>query len=175
MNIPGVLNNIICEISNSNDCNLCWKFVFGGRSDYFNLAPARSEDDDSDGAPDCDCVRVGVLRIRSANVYDTSAGTVTLKHRDWFLEIFAGIPSDIGFQFYDEVEPKSKAESKWEKFLYPISCCMSGIPNTLCDQLSCCGSSTVDIVKWEPDMKLNYEDNNYDGWLISATLREYGD
>lgn len=163
MNIANIFSSIIDRLNESNDCGLCWRFVMGGRRDYLNLVKN----------DDCCCAVVGITRIVGRKGM-TSIGE---RYTDWELEVFAGIPSDLDIQFYNEVDSCEDAieQSKWEKYLHPIHCCLMEIDDNICDVHNCQGClTTVEIQQSAThEMRLNYLDNNYDGWIIRMTIREW--
>ena len=171
MNIADILNDIVDKLNDTDSCGLCWKLVLGGRSDYFN--------NERDHATECDCddccVRLGVLKISNTFGYRSSSEFVTKVYNQWDVQIFAGVPSGLDIQFYNEVNPSDSDNSKWTKYIHPIHCCLETLDNDICDVHNCFGChTTIEIVSWRSEMKMNYTDRNLDGWLINATIREYG-
>lgn len=166
MNIAEVMNKIVQGYNDNDDCGLCWKFVFGGRQDYFNVAKL--------DCGDACCVTVGILRNSFVNGYKKQGDYTTHIYRDWNIQIFAGIPSKLDIQFYNEIDCEDTCGSKWTKYVHPIICCMDKLDVTICDVCNCEGATTsVEVQKWDAEVKLNFLDNNYDGWFINATLREW--
>lgn len=162
MNIVKVLNNIVCKL----DCGICWNFVPGGRSDYLNLAQPCEGDE-------C-CAILGLLRNQFTTGYVSSGDFTTKRYRDWNIELFAGVPSRIDVQFYNEVRPDEFEKSKWEKYLHPIYCCLSDMDIDICNEHTCDGCETsVEVTQWNMEQRLNYLDNNYDGWFVRAVIREW--
>lgn len=163
MNIAHIFHEKIKQLNLSDDCGLCWRFVMGGRRDYLNL----THNDE------CCCATVGVTNIIARNGV-TNIGEL---YTDWELEVFAGIPSRLDIQFYNEVDDCTEKvnESKWEKYIYPIFCCLSDLDDNICDIHNCQGNETTVEVQSAVthEVKLNYLDNNYDGWIIRMTLREW--
>lgn len=166
MNIVDVLDKIVSKLNDGKGCDLCWKLVFAGRQDYLNLANANMDGD-------C-CALVGIINNSFTAGYTTSNEFTTKRYNDWNIQLFAGIPSRLDIQFYDELRPEDKCNSKWAKYLYPIKCCLENLDVTICDVHNCSGCpTTVEIWNWQMNMKLNYLDGNFDGWLINATIREW--
>lgn len=166
MNIVSIIDKIISSLGQKS-CDLCWNFVFGGREDYFNLAQQNQE-------CECCCATVGILRNSMTTGFSANNNFSTKSYRDWNLEIFAGIPSRLDIQFFNEVDPNKTEESKWVKYLYPILCCLQDIDTQICDEFTCQGNPTsIEIRSWNFEMKLNYADINFDGWLIRTTIREW--
>lgn len=168
MDIAQIVNTIVEGLNNDSGCGLCWKFIFGGRSDYFNNA-----------RPDCTCetccVALGVFKVSSRTIYKTEGEFINKHYTDWSIEMFAGIPSTLDIQFYNEIRPDDIVSSKWVKFLNPIRCCLESMDIDFCDIYDRCklGESTIEIQSWETEMKINYLDQNYDGWFIKTTIREW--
>lgn len=167
MNIAKILNKIFS--SENLNCDLCWNFVFAGRQDHFNLNSAET---------DCEscCVRVGVISNTFTTGYQGNDNFTRPAYRDWSFQIFAGIPSELDIQFYNEIsnDPDKVKESKWEKYLYPVFCCLADIDQKICDIYNCdCEETTLEMRSWDFEQKLNFLDANYDGWLIRARFREW--
>lgn len=166
MDIANIFNKITEKFNEEERCGLCWKFIFGGRSDYFNNAAI------VDGE-EC-CVRIGVLKNSFTGGYKRDANFSERVYREWNIEIFAGIPSRLDIMFYNEIPGHPVEESKWVKYLYPVMCCMDEAQINVCDVHNCNGSeTTVEIWQWNGEMKLNYSDSNLDGWLFRAVIREW--
>ena len=166
MNIAEILQRAVDKLNDDSKCGLCWRFVLAGRQDYLNLAKMPCDGD-------C-CVLVGVMKAVYKTGYQTSTSGNLRTHRDWEIEIFAGIQSRLDIQFFNEVDPDLSDESKWSKYLYPISCCFDESEIDFCGLHSCInGETTIEITSWNAEMKINYMDNNYDGWLYRATFREW--
>lgn len=182
MDIVNILEKLVHKY-NESDCGLCWKIVLGGRSDYFNNERDQPEKpaDFWGIQPDenCDncCVRLGVLRIANTSGFQVTGedgAFVTKQYTDWTLQLFAGIPSRLDLQFYNEVRPEETEQSKWVKYIRPIQCCMTNTEVEICDLHNCCGcETTVEVRAWNMEMRLNYSDRNMDGWNINATFREW--
>lgn len=166
MDIANIMQRIVGKFEENENCGFCWKFVFGGRQDFLNLV--KSNDDDM-----C-CALVGVIKNTFTTGYKSNNSFTTKIYKDWNLQIFAGVPSRFDAQFYNEVDQYDICSSRWNKYLYPIQCCMDNLDTTICDTHNCDGcQTTVEIVSWSGEMKLNYLDENFDGWLITATIREW--
>lgn len=162
MNIVKILGDIVPKL----DCGLCWRFAAGGRQDYLNLIQ-------NDPNSDC-CAVLGILRTQVSTVYEGNVNFREKRYRDWNLELFAGVPSRLDIQFYNELRPEDSKNSKWEKYLHPIFCCLSDVDDRICEVHSCQGNeTTIDVVRWDLEQKINYLDNNYDGWFVRATFREW--
>lgn len=166
MDIIDIMNKITQKLNEDESCGLCWKFIFGGRQDYLNLAK-------SDCYDDC-CVNIGILNNSYTTGYDRTDDFASKRYNDWNIQMFIGIPSRLDIQFYDEVDPERSGDSKWIKYIYPIQCCIDDLDVTICDTHNCKGgNNTVEIWNWSANMKLNFMDGNFDGWLINTTIREW--
>lgn len=168
MNIIEVLATEIAKWQTEGKCGLCWEYVPGGRADYFNnLQPRVNED--------C-CVYVGVLSIKQSSGFQISGEFVNKRYCDWRVRIIAGIPSSLDIQFFNENPDYPADQGKWEKYIFPIFSCFGGccVEMDLCNIHNCSGNvTTVEPIRWESEMVLNYADLNLDGVLIDATFREY--
>lgn len=166
MNIVDIIQKVVKNIESKGTCDLCFKFVLGGRQDYLNLANNSYED--------CECVTIGVLKNAAVNGYVKQGEFVSKTYVDWNVQLFAGIPSRLDLQFYNEVDSNDTCNSKWSKYIYPIKCCFENLDTTICDTHNCEGcETTIEVYNWSMEQKLNFLDLNYDGWIINATFREW--
>lgn len=166
MNIADILERVVDGLNENGNCDFCWRFVFGGRQDYMNLAKVEQNGK-------C-CAIVGVLRINDENGYRRNDNFTTKIYKDWKLQLFAGVPSSLGKQFYNEVDEDETCTSKWSEYIHPIGCCVDTMDVCLCDVHNCHGSeTTIEIINWTSEMKMNFLDGNYDGWIINTTIREW--
>lgn len=166
MNIAKIIREITEKLNDENGCGFCWDFVMAGRRDYFNLYKPKN-------CEDACCVVVSILRNQVTTGFDTSNGFTNRQYRDWNIEMFVGAQSRLDIQFHNEVRSNEEQNSKWEKILYPIYCCIANIDTTICDAHNCCSETSVDITQWNMDLMINFSDQNYDGWMIRATFREW--
>lgn len=176
MDIVNLLRSAVKQFDEAG-CGLCFTLVLGGRKDFFNNeknpAPLNPQED-----CDCDlcCVRVGMFQCKSRDGFESSNYGSFLKYRDWDLVIFMGIPSRLDIQFFDEVDIEKENESKWAKNLHPLKCCIDGMQLNLCkiyDSCKPCNENHLEVIAWSVDMKIDYLDKNFDGWMITTTIREW--
>lgn len=168
MDIIDILDKEITKWNDESRCDLCWKFVPGGRSDYFNNVKPRQGDE-------C-CVYVGVLSIRQVSGISVVNQHVTKNYCDWYIRLVAGIPSGLDLQFYNENSDHSTCEGKWSRYISKVFDCFGGccIEMDLCDIHNCQGlDTTVEAVRWESEMVMNYKDMNLDGVLVTGVFREW--
>lgn len=169
MNIIDVLDKAVSAWNDDQRCGLCWEFRPGGREDYFNNVKVKSADQ-------C-CVHVGIVSIRQVSGFTVSSnGLVDKLYCDWNVRLIAGIPSRLDLQFYNENESHDKSAGKWERYIQPIFECFGGccIEMDLCDIHNCEGAkTTVEPIRWESEMVMNYKDFNLDGVVVNATFREW--
>lgn len=165
-----IVNAISKEIDKFNDearCGLCWVFVPSGRSDYFNTVKLR------DGS-EC-CVYVAMLDLQLRSGYEVRNDFVTKRYCDWTVQLFAGIPSRLDLQYYNENPDHPASEGKYEKYIKHIFDCFgcSCFELDLCEIENCKGDTTVEVTSWQLRQRLNYQDLNLDGALITGTFREW--
>lgn len=168
MNIINVLNTEVAKWNDEARCGRCWEFVPGGRQDYFNNIKLRDDNE-------C-CIYVGVVSIRQVSGLITQGEFVTKRYCDWSVRIIAGIPSRLDIQFFNESDSYPVEESKWEKYIRPIFECFGGccVEMDLCDIHNCSGDvTTVEPIRWESEMVMNFNDYNLDGVIVNATFREW--
>lgn len=168
MNVIDVIGQQVALWNTENKCGLCWEYVPSGRADYFNNIKLRDD-------REC-CVYLAVLGVRTRSGLIQEGEFISKRYCDWQVRLFAGIPSRLDIQFYNENLMHSEDEGKWEKYLQPIfECvgCSNCVELDLCEIHNCLGQTTVEPVSWSADMKLNYQDFNMDGVFVEATFREY--
>lgn len=168
MNVIEVLREQVEKWQEENECGLCWEFVPAGRADYFNNIQLRDSED-------C-CVYVGVLEVKNASKFESNAiQLVDKKYCDWNVKLIAGIPSRLDIQFYNENPSYPTNESKWDKYISKIFECLSAccVEVALCNIHNSKGLTSVEPVRWESEMVMNYKDLNLDGVMVLATFREY--
>lgn len=165
MNIVDILEKLTKKLNDQKKCDLCWKYIFGGRQDYLNLSKLECLDE-------C-CVHICVYDLTYRNINEQSGQFTRLAKREWRFKMFVGYASRLDIAFYNETnQPK---HSKWEAILYPLFCCFNQCDIDICDIANACccdGSSSFDITQWEGSLKLNFLDNNFDGWLYNVTIVE---
>jgi hypothetical protein len=168
MDVGRIMIGLVKQLQDS-DCDLCFKLVLGGRSDYFN--------NERDSADECDyndcCVRVGVLDIGFTDVYEEQSQFGVKIAKDWNLELFFGIPARMDLQFFNEVNPDDIDNSKWVKYLSPLICCLSDFEADFCNMyVGCGGCREIEVKASSGKMKMNYTDKNLDGWQMFVRIRE---
>lgn len=169
MDIVSLLSGFVQQL-NDQDCGLCYKLTLGGRSDYFNNQKQSIKDDECE---DC-CARVGMFEYKSVDFFNSDKNFVSLTHRDYYFTLFIGMPSRPDIQFFDEVDPEKIDESIWMHDLKPIECCVNSVSMNMCEiyDICGCGEHSIELRLWEMKMQINYQDENYNGWMINAIIRE---
>lgn len=158
MNIIKHFENLISNWQNENKCGYCWKFIGAGRPDLFNMFT------DIDNTQ-C-CIYVGLFKITFGTIYRQQEQGFTSKDYCYVrFEGFIGIPSLLDVQFYNELgnTDAEKEQSKWEILNNIKECLGCEFLEMLCDD-----SGQYAPASFSAEQKLNYQDNNYDGWLIKG-------
>lgn len=157
MDIIQGFDDFIDNLNDSNSCGLCFSYKPSGRHDYFNNIKL------NDGE-EC-CVQFAVLSIKHTLTIDNLSNKCR-----YIVKCFAGIPSRLDIQFYNENEAYPIEDGKWDKYIQPINECFGCDINNLC--------ATIDafdeyyLVSFEKEMQLNYTDLNLDGWLMTFTFEQ---
>ena len=74
----------------------------------------------------------------------------------------------LGTNNFNEIKGHSTDTSKWATVYKPLfDCLKDSAVLDLCEVLG----FQVEITKWEMSLVRNYQDDNYDGWLINAIIR----
>lgn len=95
-----------------------------------------------------------------------------LKNREWtdhIFTLFAVQQSNLGINTYNEQPLHPITESLWNTHLKPIQDCLgNGKELELCEI-----GYPFEIVRWDMEVVQRFEDQNYTGWKIAGTFREY--
>lgn len=157
-----IWENIVKNLNEQNRCNLCFIFVGAGRSDYFNNLQPRLNP-----FGDC-CVYVGLLKFGSKKKYiDKGQGLVSDTYEDRF-ELIVGIPSRLDIQFYNENPDVNIDESKYSKYIKPIIDCLGDN-----FELDCSVNPGLEIMEWNWDLLMNFQDLNMDGIKVTGVFKRY--
>lgn len=158
MNIIKQFENLITGWNEERKCGYCWKFVGAGRPDLFNMFQRIEE-------TEC-CIYIGLFKIKFGTKYGIKSDGFTQKDYCYIsFEGFIGIPSRLDTQFYNELgdTDQEKKESKWTILNSIKECLGCEFLETLCDD-----NGLYNPAEFSADQKLNYQDSNYDGWLIKG-------
>jgi len=151
----------ITELLNaSNQCNLCFEFIGAGRVDYFNNFKLRTD-------KEC-CVYIGLLKFGGRSKFqDKGQGSIKIND-DLTFEVVVGIPSELDIQFYNEDPDIDVNESKYIKYIKPLIECLGDS-----FELDCNEFPDMEVIEWNWDLLMNYQDFVIDGIKIKGTFKRY--
>ncbi|WP_312303868.1 hypothetical protein [Chryseobacterium sp.] len=158
MNIIKQFESLINGWDEEGKCGYCWKFVGAGRPDLFNMFQGIEESE-------C-CIYVGLFNIKFGTRYKVEENGFSSKMNCILsFEGFIGIPSRLDVQFYNELgnTEEEKQESKWSMINSIKDCLGCDFMEVLCDQ-----NGIYSPTEFTATQKINYQDSNYDGWLIKG-------
>lgn len=159
LNLGEFFRQQIIKWNKDDKCGFCWEFDLPLRESDANESLIKTEE--------C-CVRVMITDlVIQENKTTNSAGLVTAYSEDYQFILNVVIPSEIDKNVYHEqIHPIS--ESKWETILNPLKECLSG--DRLFDFCDILGRDII-ITNRRWTSRIDWLDNNYDGWSIAMTLR----
>lgn len=158
MNIIKHFEDLVMQWNEDSKCNYCWKFVGAGRPDLFNMFVDIEE-------AEC-CIYVGLFKISFGTRYRNEENGFTKRDYSYVrFEGFIGIPSRLDIQFYNEFgnTEEEKEQSKWTILNSIKDCIGPDFLEILCDDLG-----QYSPAEFSAEQKINYQDCNYDGWLIKG-------
>jgi hypothetical protein len=77
---------------------------------------------------------------------------------------------DVGTNVYQEQIGHPVSESKWQTILKPLEDCVC--PENILEFCELINKRIL-ITQWNAITRINWLDNNYTGWSINMTLRDY--
>lgn len=163
MNIVDFFKEKVEGYNTEKKCGYCWSFHYG-RGDYTNLLKKKN--------CNCDCCVTFLLeKYVPTTIYkvDDSDGYSEKFYTDYNFELFVGVDSDFTRQLYKEVEGCKVSEGKYERYLKPLETCLQDV----FDVDLCAGINPAAITRIAMYEKLNYKDQNYDGYFIKGILRKW--
>ena len=162
MNLIDVFSKIAKKWNDEKKCSSCWTFGAPLSDNTMNLV--RSED----GA-EC-CTHLFITRYSTASKYEVKNNFVQTEFCEHSFTLYAVKHSDLGINVHSEEPEHEISESLWNTILAPLQKCL-GCGNEI--QLCAIGFPTAIITSWRMEPVINYQDSNYTGWKIMATLRDY--
>jgi len=162
MNVVEFFRQQVNKWNIENKCGYCWEFD----------APLRDSDANESliKTNEC-CVRVMITNysFRKNRTFHPVNGLVTDYNLEYTFTLNVVIPSIIDRNVYNEQEHPI-SESKWATILEPLQGCLdTENPYDFCEIL---GRDDVTIISENWIQRLDWLDNNYDGWAITMTLKD---
>jgi len=158
--VVSLFSEIVTRWNDEERCGFCWKFTAPMYDSELNEFQFTESDK-------C-CILVAITdygfeEIISRNT-QTFLPSIDVVHTFNLHFLSTG---DLGRNMYNEIKDHPLAESKWATILNPIRECI-GLSGVLAE----C-PNTIIIDRWlfgQNSVKLNWLDNNYDGWSVNVRL-----
>ena len=149
-------------------CGFCWEF--GAPQTIAGINEYVVETDVEECCPVL--VFVTDRSYRKNKVYNQITGLLQDKDYtiDYTFTLHTLVMDRIDTNVYNEQKGHPISESKEETILRPLEVCLCGdTPFDFCE-LIC---KDIKIINWNAITRINWLDNNYTGWSITMTLRDY--
>lgn len=162
MDVVQLFEDITTQFNTEEKCDECWEFS----APMFEAALNKVQPDQP-----C-CIQLMLINFRYvAQLTYASTGFIKDNTKDYAFDLYVLKQTGqqgIGMNNYNEIKGHAKADSKWSKVYKPLFDCLNEAEALqLCENLG----FNAEITRWEMTAVNNYQDLNYDGWLIRATIR----
>lgn len=162
MDIVKLFEDVTELFNTEQKCDKCWEFSAPFFEDALNKVQTEE--------PCCVQLMLTNFRYLSQLTYLTS-GFLKDVVKDYAFDLYilqkTG-EAGLGTNNYNEIKGHPVNESKWATVYKPLFDCLNdSAALELCQTLG----FNAEITKWEMSLVRNYQDDNYDGWLIRATIR----
>lgn len=152
--------------NNETKCGFCWEFDAPLTDAGVNESVMQTDPDE------CCPVKVFITNLseRKNRTYNPQSKLLTDYTIDYTFTLHALYFDRVDTNVYQEQLGHPVTESKWVEILRPIQECVC--PEEIlefCD-LIC---KKILITSWNAVPRINWLDNNYTGWSITMTLRDY--
>lgn len=162
IDIVNLFNQIANRFNDENKCGQCWEFHAPMWEDQINVVKSDN--------PCCVQMMMTNVRMNTSTQYNTLTNLVQNRYTDYLFNLYVLKQSNAGVQNFNEIKEYNTNTSKWETIYKPLAECLSDyniLP--LCDILG----EKLNVNSWSFTPVRNYAAMNYDGWLISISLRKY--
>lgn len=152
---------LIEKWNNEQKCGFCWEFS----------APLSESGMNKHQSENPCCVHAFITDYATQSGY-TKDRLTNLANREWCdhnFVLYVVMQSNLGINVYNEISNHSIDAGLWKSILKPIQNCLGcGNELELCEM-----GYNFEITKWTMQTVLLKEDENYTGWKISGTFRQY--
>ena len=162
IDVIGIVEQNVSDWNDETKCGWCWEFTAPLRESDLNEYQKRGDE--------C-CVVVAITEYRPRCVpgYDRATGMNNLGYNTYSFNLHILYQGDIGLNVYNEIKDHPLSESKWKTTLQPLWECIGCKPLDFCTFTG----FPVEILRWGDAIpRMDWLDNNYDGWTIPVQLRE---
>lgn len=162
MDIVKFWEDVTQDFNTNEKCGLCWEFSAPFFEDKLNTVQPE--------APCCIQLMLTNFKYLSQLSY-AGTGFVNQNVKDYSFDLYVLKQTGsegLGTNNYNEIKGHSKSDSKWAKVYKPLFDCLNESEALkLCEMLG----FNAEITKWEMSIVSNYQDDNFDGWIIRANIR----
>lgn len=147
-------------------CGFCWEFDSPLTEAGVNESVMQTDPDE------CCPVKVFITNLteRKNRTYNQTTKLLTDYTIDYTFTLHALMFDRVDTNVYAEQIGHPISESKWETILKPIQDCICEENVLEFCELLC---KKILITGWNAITRINWLDNNYTGWSITMTLRDY--
>ena len=166
MNVVDFFKKQTEKWNDDNKCGFCFEFDAPLTDSGINESQMQTDLDD------CCPVKVFITNLseRKNRLYNNTTNLLQNYTIDYTFTLHVLAFDRIDTNVFAEQLGHPISESKWETILRPLQECVceEGILE-FCD-LIC---KDIKIINWNAITRINWLDNNYTGWSITMTLRDY--
>lgn len=161
VDVVSIVESNVSDWNDEQKCGWCWEFTAPMRESDLNEYRYKN-----DGC----CVIVAITDFRwSCSVgYNRTTGLATLGYGTYDFNLHFLVGSNVGLNVHNEIDGHPISESKWAAILDPLMQCVGCKPLDFCTSLG----YPLEVTRWSAQPRLDWLDNNYDGWSIQVQLRE---
>lgn len=162
MNIVSFFQELSDRWNSEHKCGFCWSFSAPLSNSGMNMIVAKDSE--------CCCVHLFLTHIRTNYGYKNApTGLQTIEWSDTHFTLYTVVQSSLGVNMYNEIPNHAIDESLWKNILEPLENCLRcGNELDLCEM-----GYHFEITKWDKETVILQGDNNYTGWKINGTFRNY--
>lgn len=159
--VIGAISNAVTQWNTESKCGFCWEFTNPMRESDLNEYVIKGENC-------CVVVAVTDYRFSCTAPMNRTTGLIQLGSETFAFNLHVLKPSNVGLNVYNEQSNHDIEESKWGTILKPLADCLACNPISFCEYLG----YELETVRWDASQRIDWLDNNYDGWSISVQLRK---
>lgn len=168
MNIVDVFKRLSDNWNTELKCGFCWEFDSPLTDSGVNESVMQTDPED------CCPIKVFITNysFRENNVYNTITTLLINESIDHTFTVSYLAFDRVDTNVYAEQIGHPISESKWETILNPLRDCVCDskqLQQEICE-LIC---KRILITQFNAMTRINWLDNNYTGWSITMTLRDY--
>ena len=166
MNVVDFFKRQVTKWDDELKCGFCWEFDAPLTESGVNESVMQTDPDD------CCPVKVFITNLseRKNRQYQQTTGLLQRYSTDYTFTLHALMFDRVDTNVYSEQLGHPVSESKWETILSPIQSCICEEEILEFCEILC---KNIHILAWNAITRINWLDNNYTGWSITITLRDY--